>query len=46
VKVRGGFAPSLKTLSPSPSEGEGDKGGEVDNKFYTYVQPSLFYVTI
>jgi len=30
VDKRGGFRPLSKVSSPSPSQGEGDKGGEVN----------------
>jgi len=28
-----GASPSFKTISPSPSQGEGEKGDEVPNKY-------------
>jgi len=31
--LRGGYAPSLKILSPSPYQGEGDKGDGVAKQF-------------
>jgi len=31
--LRGGEAPSFQYPSPSPSQGEGDKGGEVDEQY-------------
>ena len=31
-RIGEGLRPSLKSLSPSPFEGEGDKGGEVNKQ--------------